>query len=201
MRVVVLASGRGSNLQAIMDAVENNGLDIEIVRVISDNPGAKALERAGEKGIPARVLLAADFSSRQEYDRALAKAVKEAAADYVVLAGFMRLLGEEFIRQFPNRIINIHPSLLPAFPGLNAQKQAVDYGVKVSGCTVHFVDRGMDTGPIIAQKAVPVMENDTEESLAARILEQEHKLYPAVLELLSKGLVEVEGRNVKLKGE
>lgn len=198
MRLVVLASGRGSNLQAIMDAIDRGDLNAEIAMVISDNPEAKALARAAGRGIATEVVAAKNFQNRQEYDRALAKLIRDIGPDYIVLAGFMRLLGPEFIKQFPNRIVNIHPSLLPAFPGLEAQRQAVEYGVKISGCTVHFVDEGMDTGPVIAQRAVPVAEDDTAETLAQRILKEEHKLLPAVLQLLGEGRVTVTGRRVKI---
>lgn len=198
MRIAVLASGRGSNLQAILDAIERKRLNIEVAAVISDQVGAKALDKAAEWGIRSYVLAAADFSNRREYDLALTKLVEETEVDYVALAGFMRIVGQEFVNRFTNRIINIHPSLLPAFPGLAAQQQALEYGVKVSGCTVHFVDLGMDTGPIIAQAAVPVEDDDTVDSLSARILQQEHRLYPFVLDLLAKDKVEIKGRSVKI---
>ena len=197
MRIVVLASGRGSNFQAIVDAWEQGELpELEIAAVISDQPGAKVLDRARSKGIAAKVLPVHEFSSRQEYDRALVKEIENSGADFIVLAGFMRLLGQEFISRFTHRVINIHPSLLPAFPGLDAQQQAWKYGVKVSGCTVHFVDAGMDTGPIIAQAVVSVLEDDTAESLAQRILQEEHSLYPAALKLIAQGRVTVKGRRV-----
>ncbi|WP_366922857.1 phosphoribosylglycinamide formyltransferase [Metallumcola ferriviriculae] len=199
MRIVVLASGRGSNLQAIIDSVKKGALEVEIGAVVSDKGSAQALERAVKNNIPTRILPAENYTTRAEYDRALAQLITGLNADLVVLAGFMRLLGNDFISKFPNRIINIHPSLLPAFPGLDAQKQAVEYGAKVSGCTVHFVDEGMDTGPIIAQKCVPVIEGDTTETLSARILQEEHRLYAAVLALLGKGLIETDGRKVTIK--
>ncbi len=199
MRLVVLASGRGSNLEAIMETVKIGKLRAEIVSVVSDNANAKALEKAQSHGIPTKVLSIKNFQSRQDYDDALAKAIEDAGVDYVVLAGFMRVLGNGFVRRFRNRIINIHPSLLPAFPGVNAQAQALDYGVKVSGCTVHFVDEGMDTGPVIAQAAVSVYDNDTADSLTQRILVQEHKLLPNVLQMLSEERVEVSNRKVSIK--
>jgi len=201
MRLAVLASGRGSNLEAIMESIEIGKLRAEIVSVVSDNADAKALEKAQSRGIATTVISTRNFRTRQDYDDALAKVIEDAGVDYVVLAGFMRILGNGFVRRFRNRIINIHPSLLPAFPGVNAQAQALDYGVKVSGCTVHFVDEGMDTGPVIAQTAVPVYEDDTADSLSQRILVQEHKLLPRVLQMLSEGRVEVSQRKVSIKQE
>lgn len=199
MRIAVLASGRGSNLQALIDAVEQGYIPAQLAVVVSDKPEAPALERASRHGIETAVFLGSAFPDRKSFDAELAGFLKGKEVDLVCLAGFMRILGADFVRVFPNRIINIHPSLLPAFPGLNAQKQALDYGVKFSGCTVHFVDEGMDTGPIIGQRVVPVLEGDTVESLSARILEQEHQLYPLAVREFALGNVHVKGRIVSLR--
>jgi phosphoribosylglycinamide formyltransferase-1 len=196
VRIAVLASGRGSNLQALIEAVENRYIPAEIGVVVSDKPDAQALQRAVEHGIETAVFIGSDFPDRKTFDEALVGFLKEKDIDLICLAGFMRILGPEFVQAFPNRIVNIHPSLLPAFPGLNAQQQALDYGVKYSGCTVHFVDEGMDTGPIIGQRVVPIIENDTVETLSARILEQEHQLYPLVVRQLVLGNVRIVGRKV-----
>lgn len=196
LRLGVLASGRGSNLQAIIDAIAVGRLPAKVVVVLSDKAGAAALERARRAGIPAEFADPAGFSAREAYDLALAGRLRSYNVELVVLAGFMRVLSPEFVRSFPDRIINIHPSLLPAFPGLHAQRQALEYGVRVSGCTVHFVDEGLDSGPIILQAAVPVLEGDSEESLAARILEQEHRLYPEAIRLFAEGRLRIQGRRV-----
>ncbi len=198
MRIAVLASGRGSNLQALIDAIEKDFVRAEIAAVISDKADSLALERARRHGLETAVFLQIDYSGRQEYEAALMHYLREKDIELICLAGFMRILGRDFIRAFANRIINIHPSLLPAFPGLNAQKQALDYGVRFSGCTVHFVDAGMDTGPIIGQRVVPVLEGDNVETLSARILEQEHELYPLVLKWIASGNVRVNGRKVSI---
>jgi len=187
----VLVSGSGTNLQAILDAIAEGRLDARVRIVISNKPGVLALERAARAGVPTRTLVHRDFPSREAFDEALVAALREASVDLVVLAGFMRLLTPRFLDAFPERIVNIHPSLLPAFPGIDSQKQAFDYGVKIAGCTVHFVDAGTDTGPIIAQAAVPVLEDDDAESLRLRILEQEHRLLVSVLGWLSEGRVEL----------
>ena len=197
-KIGVLVSGRGSNLQALIDRLPE--LPVEISVVISDVPDAFALERARRAGIPALVTEASG-KSRQEFELALAGVLREYGVDFVVLAGFMRLLGSQFLAGAPGPVINIHPALLPAFPGLHAQAQALAYGVKVSGCTVHFVDEGMDTGPIIAQRAVPVLDSDDVDSLAERILEQEHVLLPEVVALLASGRVVLENKKVRIKGE
>ncbi len=182
-----------------MDAIAAGRLPAQVVVVLSDKQGAVALERARAAGIPAEFVDPASFPSREAFDRRLAERLKAYGVDLVVLAGFMRILSPAFVRAFPGRIMNIHPSLLPAFPGLHAQRQALEYGVKVSGCTVHFVDEGLDSGPIIMQAAVPVREGDTEESLAARILEQEHRLYPDAIRLFAEGRLQVEGRQVRIR--
>ncbi|GAW92165.1 phosphoribosylglycinamide formyltransferase [Calderihabitans maritimus] len=200
LKLGVLASGRGSNLQAIIDAIERNELDASIEVVISNRAGAKALERAKNHNIPAIYVDPKEYTGKEEYDLALVKVLKRYEVELVVLAGFMRLLTPRFIEHFPNRIVNIHPSLLPAFPGLEAQKQAWEYGVRYSGCTVHFVDENMDTGPIIDQEVVPVYQDDTAETLAERILEREHRLYPRVLQWIAEGRVKVRGRKVYISG-
>ena len=176
IRLAVLVSGRGSNLQAIVDAVRAGRLQASVEVVVSDVADAPALARARAGGIPAAVVRRRDYPSRAEFELALAGAVERARPDLVVLAGFMRLLGPAFLDRFPGRVINIHPSLLPAFPGLEAQKQALEYGVKFTGCTVHYVDYGMDSGAIIDQRVVEVKSSDDVDSLSARILEQEHEL-------------------------
>lgn len=174
-------------MQAIMDAVGTGRLDASVEVVISDVPDAPALERARARGIPAVVVRRRDYSSRAEFETALARAVEKAQPDLVVLAGFMRLLGPAFLDRFPCRVINIHPSLLPAFPGLEAQRQALEYGVKLAGCTVHYVDYGMDSGTIIDQRVVEVTPEDDVDSLSARILEQEHELLVDVIRRIGEG--------------
>lgn len=191
----ILLSGRGSNFEAIADSILAGRLPAEISIVISNRADAPGLESARRRGLNAR-LIPSKGRVREEHDREVIAALKEAKVDLVCLAGYMRLLSPEFIRAFPNRVLNIHPSLLPAFPGLNAQKQALEHGVTISGCTVHFVDEHLDQGPIILQKAVPVLEGDDEHSLSARILEQEHIGYTEALRLLLSGEVEVQGRRV-----
>jgi len=195
----ILISGRGSNMEAITDAIEAGEVPARIQVVVSDQPQARALDPARQRGLKALSLEPGAFSSRQAYDRALAAALKEEGVELVVLAGFMRLLSQDFLDYFPGRVINIHPALLPAFPGINAQRQALEYGVKYSGCTVHFVDAGTDTGPIIAQAVVPVRDDDTPETLAARILVEEHRLYPAVIKWIAEGRVELQGRRVNVR--
>lgn len=181
----VLASGTGSNLQAILDAIAAGTLQARVRIVISNSANAQALQRATNAGVPTAVIPHRQFSTRQEFDAALAQALDRAGAHWIVLAGFMRVLTSEFLKKFHRRVLNIHPALLPAFPGVHAQKQALDYGVKVAGCTVHFVDEGIDSGPIIAQRAVPVLNDDDVESLSMRILQQEHLLYVEVLRWLA----------------
>lgn len=187
-RLAVLVSGRGSNLQAIMDASRDGILDAFVVSVISDVPDAPALERARALGIPAAAVRRQDYSSRAEFEAALANAAERARPDLIVLAGFMRLLGPEFLDRFSGRVVNIHPSLLPAFPGLEAQRQALEYGVKFTGCTVHYVDYGMDSGTIIDQRVVAVMPGDDVDSLSARILEQEHELLVDVIRRIGEAM-------------
>jgi phosphoribosylglycinamide formyltransferase-1 len=186
MALGVLISGRGSNLQAIIDAIADGRLDARIAVVIANKPDALGLERAARAGIETLVMPHKGYAGRADYDRALADALQARGVTLVCLAGFMRLLGPAFLDQFPNAVLNIHPSLLPAFPGLDAQRQAFEHGVKVAGATVHLVTPELDAGPIVAQEAVPVLDNDTVETLAARILEVEHRLYPAAIERMRK---------------
>jgi phosphoribosylglycinamide formyltransferase-1 len=194
----ILLSGRGSNFEAIADSIQAGRLPAEIAIVISNRADAPGLESARRRGLNAK-LIPSKGRLRKEHDAEVMAALEESGADYICLAGYMRLLSPEFIRAFPNRILNIHPSLLPAFPGLDAQKQAIEYGAKVSGCTVHFVDEHLDHGPIILQKTVPVFEGDDEHSLSARILEQEHLAYTEALRMLLTGEVEVQGRRTVRK--
>ena len=198
----VLVSGRGSNLQSILDAIQAGKIPAEVGVVISDKPDAKALDRAKSRGIPAIYLERKKFANKQEFEAAIIDALRQHQVELVVLAGFMRILSSNVINAFAGRIMNIHPALLPAFTGLDAQKQAIDYGVKVAGCTVHFVDEGMDTGPIILQQAVPVFDDDTPETLSERILQEEHKLYPRAIELYCRGMLHRENRKVRIvKGD
>ena len=199
IRLGVLASGRGSNLQSIIDAMEAGKLDARIVVVISDKKEAQALERARKHGLRAVHISPGDYPTREDYDRALAKALQECAVDLIVLAGFMRIISPVLISAYPHRIINLHPALLPAFPGLHGQRQALEYGVKVAGATVHFVDEQLDHGPIILQASVPVMEADTEETLSARILEQEHRILPQAIQWFAEGRLKISGRLVRIK--
>jgi phosphoribosylglycinamide formyltransferase-1 len=192
----VLVSGRGSNLQAILDAILAERLKAKIGVVISDNPGALALKRVAGFDITTTVIERKKFADKRSFEQAIAAELQLHHVELVVLAGFMRILSSEFIGHFPGRIMNIHPALLPAFPGLDAQAQAVRYGVKVSGCTVHFVDEGVDTGPIILQEAVPVLDGDDEHALAERILHVEHRLYPRAVGLFCEGRLKIEGRKV-----
>ncbi|MGI6575536.1 MAG: phosphoribosylglycinamide formyltransferase [bacterium] len=198
LRLAVLASGRGTNLQAIINAIEAGELKAEISIIISNRKDAPALARGREHGINTYFLDPALHKKPGSYDQALVDLWRQYQVDVVLLAGFMRLLGKEAVKAYRQRILNIHPSLLPAFPGLNAQRQALAYGVKFSGCTVHFVDEGMDTGPIILQAVVPVLDTDDEETLAKRILKEEHRIYPEAVRLLAAGRLKVEGRKVKI---
>ena len=194
----VLVSGRGSNLQAVLDRIADGYLPLEIGVVISDKADAYALERAANVGIKTVVVARKECASKEEFEDRIHAALVEAGCELVVLAGFMRILSGNFVSKWHNKIINIHPSLLPSFPGLDGQGQALEYGVKFTGCTVHFVDEGTDTGPIILQKVVPVLDDDTHDTLAARILEQEHKAMPEALKLWAEGKLVIEGRKVKI---
>lgn len=198
LKIGVLVSGNGSNLQAIIDRIEAGELQAEISIVISDREDAYALKRAARHGIENMYIDPGKFREKREYEGKLVQVLKERGVELVIMAGFMRLLGPYFIREFHQRVMNIHPSLLPSFPGLRPQLQALEHGVKVSGCTVHFVDEGMDTGPIILQGAVPVYDDDTEETLSARILEKEHQIYPEAIKLYSEGRLKIEGRKVRI---
>ncbi|MFA5353414.1 MAG: phosphoribosylglycinamide formyltransferase [Thermodesulfovibrionales bacterium] len=200
LNIGVLASGRGSNFQAIIDEIEKGAIPAAIRLLIVDNPDAYALERAKKHGIEGLYLNPKDFSGRDACFARIAREMKDRGIELVVLAGFMRIVRKPLIDAFPNRIMNIHPALLPSFPGLHGQKQAVDYSVRISGCTVHFVDEGMDTGPIIIQAAVPVSPEDTEESLSARILKEEHRIFPEAIRLYAEGRLTVEGRIVRISG-
>lgn len=194
----VLVSGRGSNLQSIIDNIKNGSIKAQISVVISDKPDAYALERANREGIEAVCIDRKQYASRAEFEAQVLSVLQKHKAELIVLAGFMRILSPEFICQFSGRIMNIHPALLPAFPGLNAQGQAISYGAKVSGCTVHFVDDGMDTGPIILQQAVPVYDDDTEDTLAERIIQVEHVLYPKAIALFCDQKLIINGRRVRV---
>ena len=194
-RIGILISGRGSNFQAIADRVAAGHLDAEIAVVISNRPEARGLQIAQERNLPA-LCLPSKGILREEFDRRLAAELKARSVNLVCLAGFMRLLTPAFIREFPLRILNVHPSLLPAFPGLDAQEQALAYGVKVTGCTVHFVDEHLDSGPIILQAPVAVREDDTADSLSRRILAQEHRIYSEAIQLVLSGKWKIEGRRV-----
>ena len=191
----VLLSGRGSNFEAIAGNVAAGKIQAEIGIVISNKPNAQGLERARERGIPAECIPSRGLE-REEYDRQVVALLREKQVDIVCLAGFMRLLSAYFVEQFPNRILNIHPSLLPSFAGLEAQSQALDHGVRISGCTVHFVDARLDAGPIIVQAAVPVADDDTDGTLSARILKEEHRIYTEAINLVLSGKFRVEGRRV-----
>jgi phosphoribosylglycinamide formyltransferase 1 len=199
MNVGVLVSGSGTNLQAILDAEARGELGgARVVTVVSNVAGVQALERAAAAGVPTKVLPHKEFPSREAFDDAVVAALRERDVQLVVLAGFMRIITPRMLAAFPQRIINIHPALLPAFPGVHAHRQALAYGVKVSGCTVHFVDEGTDTGPIIMQAAVPVLDDDDESVLAARVRTEEHRLYPAAIRALAEGRVEIHGRGVRV---
>ncbi len=204
LRIGVLASGRGSNLQAIIDAIEAGTLQAEIALVLSNKQDAVALERARTHRIEAHFLDPKPFKdrpdAREAYDRAILDVLGKHKVELVILAGYMKIVTPVLINAYANRMMNIHPSLLPSFPGLEVQKKALDWGVKIAGCTVHFVTEGVDEGPIITQAAVPVLDGDTPETLAARILVQEHKLYPLAIQLFAEGKLKVEGRRVLVSG-
>ncbi len=196
--IAVLVSGRGSNLQAIIDSIENGYLKARITVVISDVGNAYALERARKHGIEAVFINPGNFASKELYEEKVLEVLKKHGAELVLLAGYMRILGKTLLEAFKDRMLNIHPALLPAFPGLHAQRQAFDHGVKVAGCTVHFVDETLDGGPIILQRCVEVKEDDTPETLADRILEQEHKIYPEAVKLFVENRLRIEGRKVRI---
>lgn len=199
INIAVFISGRGSNFLALLKNIENGTLkNCRIAVVFSNNPNAKGLEYAANAGIETIIIPSKNRSDRAEYDKEIINALAEYSIDLICLAGYMRIVTSELVEAYKNRIINIHPALLPSFTGLHAQKQALDYGVKVSGCTVHFVDSGMDTGPVILQKTVPVYDNDTEDTLSARILEQEHIAYSEAVTLYAAGKLQVSGRKVKI---
>ncbi|MDD3655752.1 MAG: phosphoribosylglycinamide formyltransferase [Atribacterota bacterium] len=197
--IAVLVSGRGSNLQAIINAIKKGRINGEIKLVLCDNPRAYALQRAKKNNIKIQVVHYKMFSSKEEYEQEIIKHLDSNKIDLIVLAGYMRLLSPSFVKKYHYRIINIHPALLPAFPGLHAQRQALEYGVKVSGCTVHFVDEGVDSGPIILQKAVEVKQFDDEESLSRRILKYEHQLLPRAIQLFAQGKIEIIKDRIYLK--
>lgn len=202
LRVAVLASGRGSNLQAIIDAIEAGQLQARIVAVISNKQDAIALERARKHGLKDLFVDPKPFAgkpdSREAYDRALLEIIQQHDVELVLLAGYMKIVTAVLVNAYANRMMNIHPSLLPSFPGLDVQKKAIDWGCKLAGCTVHFVTEGVDEGPIIIQAAVPILDSDTSDTLAARILVQEHKIYPCAVQLFAEGRLRVDGRRVFL---
>jgi phosphoribosylglycinamide formyltransferase-1 len=199
----ILVSGRGSNMVALLEGVRSGRIPAEIGVVVSNKPSAPALEKARSFGVPTAVVPQKEFRGRdrEEHDRAVQAKLDEAGVEAICLAGYMRILSPWLVEHYRHRILNIHPSLLPAFPGLHGQRQALEYGVRVTGCTVHMVDAELDHGPIIVQAAVPVLPEDTEESLSARILEQEHRIYPLAVRWLCEDRLEVEGRRVRLHGE
>src|SRR5580704_16674525 len=200
MRLGILISGRGSNFEAIANSIARKKLDAEVAIVISNRANAPGIEIARERGMPLRIIPSAGMD-RETYDELLIDELQTHEVDLVCLAGFMRLLSADFIRAFPNRVLNIHPSLLPAFAGLDAQRQALEYGVRITGCTVHFVDEFLDSGPIIIQAAVPVLDNDTVESLSARVLVQEHLIYSKAIGYIVDGRITLEGRRVSIREE
>ena len=198
-KIAFLASGRGSNFQAVIDKVHDGTIDTEIIALITDKPGAYAIKRAGDNNIPVFVIDFKSFDSRDDYNAELHRVMGEINADLYVLAGYMRLLDSRTAASFSGRMINIHPALLPSFKGLNAQKQAVEYGVRISGCTVHFVDEGMDSGAVILQRSVPVFDNDDEKSLAERILGEEHEALPEAVKLFCEDKISISKRRVIIK--
>jgi len=201
LKIGLLISGRGTNMVAIMDAIDDGSLDAEIQVVVSNRPDAKGLTIAQDRGFTTFPLDAKTFPSKVDYEQEVVRVLKGRGVEFLVLAGYMQILGPDILKAFTGRIINIHPSLLPAFKGLRAQRQAMEAGVKFSGCTVHFVDESLDGGPIISQEVVPVLEDDTEESLADRILLEEHKLYPKVLQLLAEGRLVIDKKKVRILGK
>jgi len=197
----VLVSGSGSNLQSMIDRIEEGCLDAEIKVVISNNPYAYALDRCRKHHIPAVVVRHQDFRTREDFDGQMIDIFKSHQVDLVVMAGFMRVLTPLFLNAFSMKIMNIHPALLPAFPGTHVQQKAIDYGVKFSGCTVHFADEGVDTGPVIIQAVVPVLVDDTADTLAARILKEEHRIYPQAIQFYAEGRIQINGRKVFIRNE
>ncbi len=198
MRVGVLASGSGSNFQALVDALNVDGSPARVEVLVCNVPGAAVLQRAAKAGVPSVLAPHRESPSREAYDLRLVELLRTHAIELVCLAGYLRLVSPVFLRAFPGRVLNLHPALLPSFPGLHAVRQALDAGVRVTGCTVHFVDEGTDTGPIIAQAAVAVRPGDDEASLGARVQTEEHRLYPAVVSAIARGQVELDGRRVRL---
>jgi phosphoribosylglycinamide formyltransferase-1 len=198
VRLAVLVSGNGTNLQAVIDRIDAREIKARIACVVSDRQEAFALKRAEQHGIPTVIHEIGAYSSRRAYDTALVEILRNHGVQLVLLAGFMRILTDVMVEAFPHAIMNIHPALLPAFQGLHAQQQALEYGVRLTGCTVHFVDIGTDTGPIILQAAVPVQKDDTEETLAARIRQEEHRIYPEAVRLFCAGKISVDGRQVRI---
>ena len=198
-RLGILCSGRGTDLQSIIDAIGRGEVTADIALVLSDKPEAYALERARKAGLKAVCVDRKSFDGREPFEQAMIRELEAEGVTLVVLAGFMRILTPLFVHHYAGRIMNIHPALLPSFPGAHAHRDVLAYGVKVSGCTVHFVDEGTDSGPIIAQAAVPVLDDDTEETLAARVLEQEHIIYPQAIQYYCEGRLQVEGRQVKIR--
>lgn len=198
LKLGVLVSGGGTNLQAIIDSCRDCRIPAEIALVVSNNPQAGALERCRQAGVPARVIDNREFPDRESFDAAVVEALRSAGVELVCLAGFLRLISSTFLEAFPGRVMNIHPALLPAFPGLHVQRKALDYGARFTGCTVHFVDAGLDTGPIIIQAVVPILDDDDEDTLAARILRQEHLVYPRAIQLFAEGRLRIDGRRVRI---
>ncbi|MCZ8341944.1 MAG: phosphoribosylglycinamide formyltransferase [Leptospira sp.] len=197
-RLVFLASGRGSNFSACVEAIRKKKLPVQILALVSDNPGAKALDAAKSFQIPTKVLDFTKYDPKTAYHKDLLATLEELAPDLIVACGYMRILKPDIIKAFPNRILNVHPSLLPAFPGLDAQRQAIEYGAKITGCTVHFIEEGVDTGPIILQKSVEIDPNETEKELSLRILKEEHKILPLAIQLFCENKLKIQGRKVKI---
>jgi len=197
-RIAVLASGRGSNFQAVIDAIARGEIPASCCGLITDNPGAYSIERAKKAGIPVYIVDYGAYPEKEAYEQALCRVMKAISADLYILAGYMRILGGDIVKHFHGRLMNIHPALLPGFPGLHAQRQALGYGVKVSGCTVHFVDEEMDSGPVIVQACVRVEEEDDEEALSARILAIEHRCLPEAIRLFCEDRLMIEGRRVRI---
>jgi phosphoribosylglycinamide formyltransferase-1 len=199
--VVILISGRGSNMEALLAAVAGGELPVRVAAVISNRPDAKGLETAAAQGVPTAVVDHKGYAGREEFDAALAECIDGYAPDLVVLAGFMRILTEGFVRRYEGCLLNIHPSLLPAFPGLHTHRQALDMGVRIHGCTVHFVTPALDHGPVVVQAAVPVLDSDDEATLAARVLAQEHLVYPLAVRWFAEGRLTLDGERVRLAAE